>query len=514
MTNSYDVIIIGAGHNGLVAAARLAKEGRRVLVLERRAEPGGLAAGEEFHHGYRTLGVLTDTTSLRRAVIDGLGLERRGLRLREAPAVLIPQEKGPGLLLHRDPAKAGPELSRRSSKDAAAYAETRAFLARIAPAVGSLLESRPAMLAGDLGGDWGRLLKTGLALRLLGEKTLLELLRVGPMCVADWLNERFEDDLLKAGLAGLAVRGTWMGPWSAGTVATLLLKECFADKEVVGGPAALAKALVEAARGLGVEIRLSAPVAQVRVVAGKAVGVALEDGSEIGAAVVASSTDPRRTLLGLLAPADLPDSLEREIRAFKARGVAAKVNLALSGPLEFASRPGEPIEAARTGERIDDVERAYDAVKYRRFSEAPVLDIRVPTVSEEGLAPRGHHVAEILVHYAPYDLAGGWTDEARRRLGETVLGRLERYAPQVRKRLVGMQVLTPADLESRYGLSGGHLYHGEHALDQLYFMRPTPSCARYATPIEGLYLCGSGSHPGGGITGAPGWLAAKEILAA
>ncbi len=508
MNNSYDIIVIGAGHNGLTAAGLLAKSGRKVLVLERRAFTGGVAAGEEFHPGYRTQGLLLDTSGVRRHVASSLNLEKHGLSfLSSAPPVLIPEEKGPGYLFHSDSAKAAAELK----IDAKQYAAFRAFLGRITPLVRSLLDQPPPELIPKTG-DLIKMLKAGLKLRLLGQDEMLEVLRIAPMCVADWLNERFESQLLKVALAAPALHGTYMGPWSAGTVVNFLLQECAAETPVKGGPAALIRSLDAAAKSFGAEIRCNAPVRNIVIKNGSVSGVKLEDGTDISAPVVVSSCDPKRTFYNLVAPADLPLSLENQIRVIRVRGASAKVSLALSGPLEFASRPGVVIEAARTGEHLDDLERAFDAVKYKKYSERPMLEIRVPSVSEPGLAPSGHHVVEILVHFAPYNLAGGWTPAQREALGDTVVSELARYAPKVKNAIIARQTLTPADLEETYGLTGGHIYHGEHALDQLYATRPSQDLSRYATPVGGLFLAGSGSHPGGGITCAPGALAAKAVL--
>jgi phytoene dehydrogenase-like protein len=509
-SNSFDVIVIGAGHNGLTAAGLLAKSGRKVLVLEKRPLAGGIAAGEEFHPGYRTQGLLLDTSGVRQSVTRELGLEKHGLKfLQSEPPVLIPQENGPGLLLHADPDRAAAELK----GDAKAYAEFRAFLTRIRPLLRSLLDSPPPSVLPE-GADLFKLLKAGLKLRLLGETQMLEMLRIAPMCVADWLNERFENPLLKVALAAPALHGSYMGPWSAGTVVNFLLRDCAAEAPVKGGPAALARALEAAVKAFGGEIRCNAAVKSIVVKDGKITGVKLADGAEITAPVVVSSCDPKLTLFGLVAPADLPMALENQVRVIRMRGTTAKVNLALSGPLEFAGRPGVVIEAARTGEHLDDLERAFDTVKYKQFSKRPMLEIRLPSISEPGLAPNGHQVAEILVHFAPYDLAGGWTNAQREALGDAVVAELARYAPKLKSLIVARQTLTPADLEERYGLTGGHIYHGEHALDQLYAMRPSPDLARYATPVTGLFLAGSGSHPGGGITCAPGALAARAVLKA
>jgi len=511
----YDVIVIGAGHNGLSAAGLLAKGGRKVLVLERRDRTGGIAALEEFHPGYRAPGLLQETASVRRHVVDALQLKRHGLTFRrEEVPVYLPQSDGAGLLLVRDPTSAAAEIGRLSQKDAGRYAAFRAFLDRIRDFFLRVTD-RPApdLRSANLGHLF-ELAGSALAFRRLPKKDMLEVLRIGPMCVADWLNEWFETKLLKAGLAQPAILGNWLGPWSAGTVATFLLSELPAQREVAGGPAALVRALESACRARGVEIRTRADVSRIVLSSGRVRGVVLSDGTEIDARVVVSGCDPKRTFLGLMAPRDVPGALAEAIRSWRCRGTTAKVHLALSGTLEFAGRPGARIEAARTGEELDDLERAFDAVKYGEPSRRPVLDVRVPSLSDASLAPAGHHVVSILAHFAPYHLRGGWTQEHRRALGDAVIESLARHAPSLRERLVAADLLTPADLEARYGLTEGHIHHGEQSLDQLFSLRPHPSCARHATEVPGLFLASGGTHPGGGITCAPGALAAQAVLRA
>ncbi len=351
---------------------------------------------------------------------------------------------------------------------------------------------------------------------------MLDLLRIVPMCVADWLNEWFETELLKSVLAGPAIQGTFMGPWSPGSNANLLRWEGLAAPSIPGGPKALIDALAGAAKATGVDLRTNAEVSRVRVSGDRVEGVTLADGETIDAPVVAASCDPKGTLLHLLGGCDVTPKLAHRIKTYRMCGTTAKVNLALAAPLRFACRPDLEVEFARTGETLDDMERAFDAVKYRRFSVAPILDIYAPRTagSEDPQAPSlasqaagdgPGHVVSILAHFAPYDLDGGWGDDKRERLGDTIIEALCRHAPDVRGSIVAREVLTPVDIERRYGLTGGHIHHGDHALDQL-LVRPTPECARYATPIEGLFLCGSGSHPGGGLTCVPGALAASAML--
>lgn len=508
---SADVIILGAGQNGLAAAARLAGAGKRVLVLEGRTAPGGLCAADEFHPGYTVPGVLHDEGLLRPEIAARLGLARHGLKLVPLPPVLLAERGGPGLLLPRGAEAARAELAARSPKDADAYARYRAFLARIAPLIAGLFTRTPPPIA-PKGSELIRLAPHGIKALRLGRKDTTELARVAPMCVADFLNEQFETPLLVEGLAAPAVVGTFNGPWSSGTAANLLLTECGPGLAVEGGPPALITALVALAKASGAEVRTGARVVRIRMASGRVVGVELEGGETIDAPTVLSTCDPKQTFLELLAPGTLPITIEEEFRHIRARGTAAKLHLALAGSLELAGRPGA-FEAIRIGGgHVDELERAFDAVKYRSFSSRPHLEIRVPTVSNPRLAPAGHHVVSILASFAPVGLEGGWTAEKKSAFTEAVLAVLEEHSPGVRGKIVAQELLTPADLEERYGVTGGQLHHVEPALDQLLFMRPTASSARYKTAVPGLYLGGAGSHPGGGVNPAAGLLAAEAVL--
>ncbi len=512
----HDVIVIGAGINGLTAACILARAGRRVLVLERRAIAGGLAGAEEFHPGYRSAGVLHDTAQIRLGAVEALRLLEHGLDLTLPDPVLFPEADDRGLVISSDDDATAGEIGRRSDRDARRWHEFRGFMARVRKVVEPLLNDAPPDVAalGSLNsGSIGTLLKSAMSFRRLGDHEMTEMLRVPPMCVADWLNEWFETDLLKAGLAHGALVGLWAGPWSPGTASNLLLAECTTTQSVRGGAGALAFSLERAARHYGVEVRTGADVASIRVTGGVANGVTLTTGEEIDGGIVASSCDPRTTFLRLLPPATLPVRFEHRVSLIRARGTTAKVNLALRGRLEFVSRPGERIARARTATTLDNLERAFDPVKYGQMPERPALDIYVPTVARPDGAPDGCDVVSMLVHFAPHDLSGGWTEARREELGDAAVAELERVAPGVGSAIVAREVLTPADLEQRYGLWGGHVHHAEHALDQL-VIRPTIETMRYATPVRSLFLCGSGSHPGGGVTCAPGALAAAAILSA
>ena len=512
--SALDAIVIGAGPNGLAAAARLAGAGKKVLVLERAEAPGGLSAKHEFHPGYSVPGILHDEALVPRAVAEKLGLPRHGLAFRKAPATYLAEANGPGLLLPSDAASAAEAIRSRSAHDAESYRQLRAFLDRITPLLGAVLAEAPPLLTPKSAGDFWQIARRGLSALRIDRKDLLELARVAPMCVADFLNEKFETPLLVEALAAPAVASTWSGPWSAGTMTNFLLRECAGGEPLAGGPPALVAALLAAARAAGTEIRTGSEVARIRLdPAGKIAGVTLASGEAIDAPIVLSSADPKRTMLALLAPGTLPLSIEEEFRRLRSRGSAAKVHLALSGPLELPASGGRLDEAIRIGGgHVDDLERAFDAIKYRRFSERPNLEIRVPTIADPSLAPTGHHTVSILASFAPSNLEGGWTEAARERLGDTVIAVLEKHAPGIRQRIVAREVLTPADLETRFALTGGQLHHGEIALDQILMMRPAPSTPRYLTTVPGLYLGGSGSHPGGGVRPTAGWLAAGAVL--
>ena len=514
MSMQYDIVVIGAGHNGLTAAAFLAKKGRKVLIVEKREIVGGLAAGEEFHPGYRSPGLLHETNSVRSWVAEDLDLKKHGLRFGSEPrSTFLPQTEGPGLVLWDDPNHAREELTQHSERDAERYGEYREFIGRIAPVVSRMLDQPPPDIFDPGLADLFALGRSGLSLRRLGKRDMMDVLRIAPMCVADYLGEWFESELVKAGLAGPSIFSTFTGPWSPGSNLNHLVDAIQRGPEVVGGPQAFVSALERAAVEAGVEIRTGAEVEGLELKQDRIQGVRLVGGEVVEAKTVAASCDPKQVMLRLLPRGACLLRTEQSMVQFRARGTTAKIHLALDRYPEFSCRPGLEPAVIRTGETLDDLERAFDPVKYRRFSETPMLDIRIPTVEQPELAPAGHHVASILVSFAPYDLEGGWNEEKSAELYRRTIATLERYVPQLEDSIVASEVLSPADLEDRYGLTGGHLHHGEHSIDQR-VVRPSPECAHYTTPFEGLFLCGSGSHPGGGLTGAPGGLAAKAILKA
>jgi phytoene dehydrogenase-like protein len=509
---TWDAVVIGAGPNGLVTASVLAGAGRKVLVVERSDRVGGVASSHEFHPGYHTPGLLHDTTGFRRAVATELGLEREGLQLAAAPPdVLLSDAEGPGFLLPHDPGRARAEISPISERDATRYGDYRAFLESVGAVVRkAVAASLPDPFAGGRGEQLA-LLRQGLALRRLGTERMEELLRIPPMCAGDWLREWFETDRLAAGLAAPALTALFAGPWSPGTAANVLLGECVADGHVPGGAWRVVRALEAAAQRRSVEIRLEAEVEEILVEANRVRGVRLAGGETIPSKRVAASCDPRRTFGHLLPGHHLPRHLLERMQHYRGTGTTAKVHLAVEGPVRFRGREWELTARARIADGLNAMERAFDPIKYGHLPEVPWLDVFVPTVEAPELAPKEGHVVSVLVHSVPYSLKRGWTAEAKGALEARVLRILEDHCPGLPGHVVGTETLTPLDLEARFGLVEGHLHHGDHALDQL-LVRPTPECARYATPIDGLFLCGSGSYPGGGLTGMPGLLGARRML--
>lgn len=517
-----DTVIIGGGHNALTAAFYLARAGRKPLVLERRAVVGGGATSEEFAPGYRAATLAHTIGPLRPGIAQDMQLERRGVRfVRPDPRLVAPAGDGRTLVFSADPARTADAIRPFSAKDAAKYAEFSGALARTGGFLSSLVDMTPPSIDAPSKSELWELLKTGRRFRALGRRESFALLRWGPMAVADLAAEWFETDLLQAVVAARAIHGTAMGPWSAGTGAVLLLAAAIdpapggSSITVAGGPGALTRAMAEAAREAGAEIQTGVDVRQIVVKDGAAAAVVLADGTEIPARTIVSGADPRRTLLGLIDPVELEPGFITRIRNYRVPGTVAKVNFALGGLPSFTGLPDATANLqgrVHIGPGIDYLERAFDASKYGEMSAAPYLDVAFPSIHDASMAPAGRHVMSVHVQYVPFARRGASWSGAEDAIAGTVLKTLEQHAPGITALVEHRQVITPLALEQEFGLTGGHIHHGELALDQLFTMRPTLGWANYRTPIDGLFLCGSGTHPGNGITGACGRNAAREVL--
>jgi phytoene dehydrogenase-like protein len=517
-------IIIGAGHNGLTAAFYLAKAGLKPLVLERRPIVGGAAVTEEFAPGFRGPTLAHAVGPVRPSVVKDLQLSARGVEfVSPDPRLVTLSPDGTALAFSTDVVRTADAIRQFSPSDADRYPEFCRVLDRVAGFLGDLLEKTPPSLDGRAPGELWDLLKTGWRFRGLGRADAFRLLRWMPMAAADLVSEWFSNDLVRAAIAARGIFGIAQGPWSAGTGAALLLNAAVdpmpggSSITVKGGLGALTRGMADAARQAGAEIRTSSGVSRIAVRDGRVAGVVLDDGSEIPARAVVSNADPRRTFLGLIDPVELDPGFLTRIRNYRCPATSAKINLAVGALPVFrgVSNPSDLKGRIQIGPSIDYLERAFDASKYRQFSPEPYLDITIPTLHDPSLAPAGAHVMSVYVQFAPRRLAHdrSWRD-ASKDIRDVVIGTLARYAPGIERLVAHDQVLTPDDLESTYGLTGGNILHGEPSLDQLFTMRPVLGCAQYRTPVQGLYLCGAGTHPGGGITGGSGQNAARAILKA
>ena len=523
MPEARDVVIIGAGHNGLVAAFYLAKAGYKPLVLERRDVVGGCATTEEFSPGFRVSRLAHNAGPIRADIASDMGLTHLGIKAYDSDirVVSLLRDAKP-LVLYDDLGKSQQQIAWFSTKDAARYADLQKSIARIGEVLDTLLTMTPPDLDDPASGKLWELLKTGRKIRGLGEKDFYRLLRWGPMAVADLVGEFFDTEVLRATIAAQGIFGTFLGPWSAGSSTNLLFRAAKDGNPtgpvswVLGGMGALSAAMAIAVQQAGGQLRTGAEVARLDTKDGSVTAVVLRNGEEIRAKAVVSNADPKRTLLGLIEPQHLAPSFLQKLQHYRMNGTVAKVNLALNGLPSFDGINGNARSLLsgriQISPEIDYLERAFDAAKYGDYSRHPYIEAVIPSLWDSSLAPAGKHVMSVYMQYAPYKLRDADWSSKRGELGDTVVRTIAQYAPDLPGLIEAREVITPKDLEDTYGLTGGHIFHGELALDQLFTMRPVINWAQYRTPIKNLYLCGSGTHPGTGLNGISGANAAREII--
>ena len=520
--NRYDAIVIGAGVNGLATAALLARKNRRVVVLERRDIAGGTNATEEFHQGFRVSACRDDVGWVPESLVRQLQLERHGLQWLQPTAGLVALgAETPPVATYPDVARTIDGLRSISAPDAARWEAFTDFVGRAAGFLEAAYSRRAPRAQSRALGDLVALAGLGRKLRKLGRREMMEVLRVVPMPVADLAEEWFALEALRAMLAVAGTQDVMHGPMSGGTALVFLHQQVGLPGSSVGvrrvprgGTGALASAVAAAAREAGVEIRLGAEVSQLIVEKWRVTGVRLDTGEELGSTHVISSADPKRSF-SWLDPMWLDPELLRAVDNIRMRGSTARIHYALDTLPRFQSGGLEVPRDALGGtmimaSSIAAVERAYDAAKFGHMSDAPALTLTVPTLADPSLAPDRKHILSVTVHHAPYALTGGWTRAASDALGDHVTRMLTQVVPDLRERTLQRWVITPSDLESRYGCTEGSLSQGELALDQFLFMRPVPSCSRYASPLEGFWLCGTGTHPVSS-SGAAASLVAREV---
>jgi phytoene dehydrogenase-like protein len=522
MTNKYDCIVIGGGHNGLVNAAYLARAGKRVLVLERRHVLGGACVTEEVFPGFKFSVCSYVVSLLRPEIIRELDLPRHGLEILPLDGTFTPMPSGDYLWRVNDHAKTRREIARHSRLDAEAYDEYGKAMIEMAHFVKPIMNMTPPDPASLNLKGLLELLGMGRRFQKLSADDKYNQVQLMTMSAVDFLDQWFETDVLKATMSASGIIGTFLGVRSPGTAYVLLhhymgeIDGAFRSWGLSrGGTGAISNAIADAAREAGTEIRTEAPIAKIILKNGRAKGVVLVNGDEIYADVISSSVDPRLTFMKMVGEEHLPTDFVEDIKRYKFRGSSGKVNLALDALPDFKCMPGAGPHlrgAVSISPSVEYMERAYDDAKYGRYSRRPYIDMVIPTLTDPSVAPPGKHVMSCFVQYAPYNLKEGNWDEQREAFGDTVIDTIAEHAPNIKDIILHRQVLTPLDLEREFGLSEGNIFQGELTLEQLFFLRPAPGWAQYRTPIKSLYMCGSATHPGGGIMGASGRNAAMEIL--
>ncbi|OFW04873.1 MAG: amine oxidase [Acidobacteria bacterium RIFCSPLOWO2_02_FULL_67_36] len=518
----YDAIVIGGGHNGLVNAAYLARAGRKVLVLERRHVLGGAAVTEEIHPGFKYSVCSYVVSLLRPDIIRELDLPRHGLEILPLDGTFTPMPDGNHLWRVNDHARTRREIMRHSRVDAEAYDEYGRAMVEMGRFVKPMLDMTPPDPTSLDPRGLMDLLFLGRRFQALSEDDKYNQIQLMTMSAVDFLDQWFETDVLKATMSASGIIGTFLGVRSPGTAYVLLhhymgeIDGAFRSWGLSrGGTGAISNAIASAAREAGAEIRTRTPVSKIIVKEGTAVGVVLEGGDYLTATVIASSVDPHLTFLKMVGAEHLPDEFADEVRRYKFRGSSGKVNLSLDALPDFTAMPGPGAHlrgAISISPSVEYMERAYDEAKYGRYSRRPYIDVVIPSLTDPSVAPPGKHVMSCFVQYAPYHLEGTNWDDERERFGDTVVNTIAEYAPNIEDIILHRQVVTPLDLEREWGLTEGNIFQGELTLEQLFFLRPAPGWAQYRTPVRNLYMCGSATHPGGGIMGAPGRNAARRIL--